>query len=112
LFTFILNPYEPRSIKPISLDLLFRPGSPGSTGSYSGALTRSASTGSQTSTGSAASLADPASLENAVNVYNALVAVIRDVVLKAKLTPIGGTEGINYVGKNKLLPYLLLVERL
>jgi len=73
-------------------------------GSYSGAaggssLSRSASTGSTSSSSSAVSNADPATLDNAVNVYNALVAVIRDVVLKAKLTPIGGTEGINYVGK-------------
>ena len=45
--------------------------------------------------GGAVSNADSATLDNAVNIYNALTAVIRDVVLKAKLTPIGGTEDIN-----------------
>ncbi|XP_021954866.1 ficolin-1-A isoform X2 [Folsomia candida] len=62
------------------------------------------STGSGTSphilpvrSGSAASLADEKTIENAVTVYNALVTVIRDVVLKAKLTPIGGTEGVSYI---------------
>ncbi len=49
--------------------------------------------------GSATSLADPDTIEHAVTVYNALVQVIRDVVLKAKLTPIGGTQGVSYMGR-------------
>lgn len=53
--------------------------------------------------GSAASLADEKTIENAVTVYNALVTVIRDVVLKAKLTPIGGTEGVSYIGMHSVL---------
>lgn len=47
--------------------------------------------------GSAASMADAQTIEHAVTVYNALVAVIRDVVLKAKLTPMGGTEGVSHI---------------
>lgn len=48
--------------------------------------------------GSATSMADAQTIEHAVTVYNALVAVIRDVVLKAKLTPVGGTEGVSHIG--------------
>jgi len=62
-------------------------GSIGSTGSGSSAVRA----------GSAVNMADAQTIEHAVTVYNALVAVIRDVVLKAKLTPMGGTEGVSHI---------------
>jgi len=84
-----------------SIGTVPRPATPARTGSTGSVGSTGSSSGTRYSDlarpGSQASLLDEQQLEHAVTTYNAMVQLIRDVVLKAKLTPIGGTEGLSYI---------------